>query len=310
MDANCVVKMDVSIVIPMKNNAATIGECLGRVHSQKFDGQCETLVIDSASTDGGMKIARQFPARLIEIPAESFHHAGTRNLGARETRGQAIVFLSADAVPADENWLAGLVSSLGSDGVVAAYSRQVPRPHAGPSQQFSYQWNYPAERQIKRAVDYGRLGPKVFFFSDVSSAVLRSFWEKSPFPEDIPVFEDAAMAKQVIESGQAICYEPSSVVVHSHDFSCLQLFRRYFDIGTVFRMLELERFHSAGIRFEREGRRYFFEELRFLAREKHLLSLPSCLSIDAAKYAGYFLGHRYRLLPAFLARRISLYCKS
>ncbi|MBI2192583.1 MAG: glycosyltransferase family 2 protein [Planctomycetes bacterium] len=299
--------MDASIVIPMKNNAATIGDCLERVRQQKFNGSYETLVIDSGSTDGCIDIVRRFPVRLLEIRPEEFHHARTRNLGALETTGRAIVFLSADALPVDDTWLASLVAPLGSEGISAAYSRQVPRPGASPSQQFGYAWNYPAHKEIKRAKDFDRLGPKVFFFSNVSSAVLRPVWLEFPFREDLPVFEDAALARRLIESGHAIAYEPASVVVHSHDFSCWHLFRRYFDIGMVFRMLELEHFRPRPSRFEREGRRYLIEEIRFLAQGKKLLSLPACMARDAAKYAGYFLGHRYRWMPKFLARRISIY---
>ena len=56
----------------------------------------------------------------MSIAPEAFNHGTTRNLAIAETRGDLVVLLVQDAVPADSQWLATLTAS-------------VTLPRSGPS---------------------------------------------------------------------------------------------------------------------------------------------------------------------------------
>ena len=55
------------------------------------------------------EIVRRYPVRLEHIPPATFHHARTRNYAAGLAKGEVIVFLSQDAIPSSDNWLAAFV---------------------------------------------------------------------------------------------------------------------------------------------------------------------------------------------------------
>ena len=88
--------MDISVIIPTLNEAATIGETLRRVRSS---GRCEVIVVDGGSDDGTPELARP-QADLVLSAGRG--RARQMNVGARAASGQVLLFLHADtALPPD-----------------------------------------------------------------------------------------------------------------------------------------------------------------------------------------------------------------
>jgi glycosyltransferase involved in cell wall biosynthesis len=85
-----------SVVIPVKDGSRYLPDLLAALERES---PAEVLVIDSGSTDGSVEIARAADVRVIEISAADFNHGRTRNLGAEETTGEFICFLTQDATP-------------------------------------------------------------------------------------------------------------------------------------------------------------------------------------------------------------------
>ena len=91
----------------------------------------EVLVVDSGSRDGSRAIARRRGARVIEIAPEEFSHGGTRNLLMREAAGDHVAFLTQDAVPASDGWLATLLAGFDlAPGVALVCGPYLPRRDA------------------------------------------------------------------------------------------------------------------------------------------------------------------------------------
>lgn len=84
--------MDISVIIPTLNEAATIGETLHRVRSS---GSCEVIVVDGGSRDGTPELARP-QADLVLSAGRG--RATQMNVGARAASGQVLLFLHADTV--------------------------------------------------------------------------------------------------------------------------------------------------------------------------------------------------------------------
>jgi glycosyltransferase involved in cell wall biosynthesis len=87
----------VSFVVPAYNEAAFIASCVRSI--QQAAGVLglayEIVVANDASTDDTGKIARAAGARVVDV---SFRHiAAVRNAGAREARGERLVFVDADS---------------------------------------------------------------------------------------------------------------------------------------------------------------------------------------------------------------------
>lgn len=295
-----------SILIPTKNGAQDIGACLEAIFSQKGAGPLEVLVIDSGSTDATVEITRRYPVRLEQIPPETFHHARTRNYAAGLAKGEVLVFLSQDAIPASEAWLAAFLSDLKQQGVGAVYGRQLPKAESGLERRSAFAAMYGGARIVKMPMDGVGLGHKYYHFSNANSAIWKKVWEATRFPEELKVFEDVGIAKRILDSGWSIVYEPGAAVYHSHDFPVGILFKRYFDIGVVYQRLGIWNDRSRASLW-RDGWGAFKGKLSLLLKEERPTGTGSSLVKDVGKYAAIQLGRHERLLPRAVKKKLSLY---
>ena len=121
----------VTVAIPVLNGAEYLDEVLGAVRAQEVDLDVELLIVDSGSTDGSLEIAERHGARVHQIPKSDFSHGGTRNLMMELAEGDRVAFLTQDATPADEGWLAALLEGFDqADDVAAVFGPHVARDEA------------------------------------------------------------------------------------------------------------------------------------------------------------------------------------
>jgi len=298
--------IETSILIPTKNGGEDFEACLAGIYAQKGARPFEVIVIDSGSTDNTLEIARRYPVRLEQIPPETFHHARTRNYAAGLAKGEVLVFLSQDAIPASETWLAAFLSNLKEPGVGAVYGRQLPRAESGLERRSAFAVMYGGARIVKLPMDGVGLGHKYYHFSNANSAIRRGVWEVTRFPEELKVFEDVGIAKRILDSGWSIVYEPQAAVYHSHDFPVDILFKRYFDIGVVYQRLGIWNDRSRASLW-REGWGAFKGKLSLLLKEGAAKGIGSSLVKDIGKYVAIQLGRNEKLLPRAIKKKMSLY---
>src|SRR5665811_731333 len=115
-----------SIVLLTRNSARTIRSVLDGVMKQRFNDY-EILLIDSCSDDDTLKIANDYPCKVVSIKLEDFGHGRTRNYAAGLAKGEFIVFLTHDSVPETKDWLSELLKPFSDKKVVGVYGQQVPR---------------------------------------------------------------------------------------------------------------------------------------------------------------------------------------
>jgi len=293
-----------SIIIPTKNEEANIGRCLGAVYGQSVDFPFEVVVIDSGSRDRTMEIVRKFPARLLEIAPNEFHHARTRNLGGTVSSGKYLVFLSGDAFPADQGWLSSLLRNFDDAGIAAVYGRQLPKEDAAPERIFFMQHRYGPERLVKNANSNGTGKYQLYQFSNVNSAIRREVWERTPFPVDINACEDFSFAIQVLRQGYSIAYEPQAAVLHSHNYTLLKSFQQYFDNGVVYQRRQVWDGQQRD-RMRSDGFGYLWNEMIYLVERGAGHRLPYVLCYEGARYMGIVFGRQERLLPVAFKKMAS-----
>lgn len=86
----------ISVVIPNRNGASTLGQCLAAALASDYR-RFEVVLVDDGSEDASVEIARRFPCRLVRLPRrEGVSRA--RNAGARAARGELLLFVDSDCL--------------------------------------------------------------------------------------------------------------------------------------------------------------------------------------------------------------------
>ncbi|WP_344983686.1 glycosyltransferase family 2 protein [Deinococcus rubellus] len=295
-----------SIIIPILNPDSYVEQLLLKM--QRVYESENPIFLDSSSKNRSLLDLMPRDTMIHKIERKDFNHGATRNLGARlaaEQSAEILVFMTQDALPANERWLEELTAPIVSGESVATFARQLPRPGASLLEQFSRYFNYPESSRLRSQSDIERLGVKAFFFSNVCSAVRADvFWEVGGFPEDVIMNEDMTLAAKLLRAGHTIKYVAESEVIHSHDYTLKQQFRRNFDVGAFFAdagtLLAGAHVGSEGLRFVREQMRYVLQHGR-----AELLGL---VVLEAAtKFTAFQLGKRHALLPLRVKKKLSMH---
>lgn len=247
------------------------------------------------------------PLAVCHIGREEFDHGGTRAAAAAMTDAEILLFMTQDAVPADEYLIERLVRRLGNgDGetVAAAYARQLPAEDCHFLERYTRTFNYPAQSAVRSQKDLPRLGIKTYLCSNVCAAYVRRAYEKmGGFEKQIIFNEDMVLAARLIKAGYRIAYEADAQVIHSHNYSGAQQFHRNFDLA-VSQADYPEIF--AQVRSESEGIRLVKDTARYLMKNGRFYLLPKLIWQSGCKYLGYFAGKHYRRLPAAWVRWCSM----
>jgi rhamnosyltransferase len=216
-----------------------------------------------------------------------------------------LVYMTQDAILADSSALHNLLRAFDDPQVAAAFGRQLPRPGSGPIEAHSRIFNYPEESSLRSLESRDRLGIKTIFLSNSLSAYRRSaLMAVGGFPSHVIFGEDTVTAARLIQAGCKIAYVSDARAYHSHPYTVLQEFRRYFDIGVLHRREAwlLDNFGKAS----GEGKRFVLSELRHL-RNAAPWQIPSALLRTGAKMLGYRLGRQEAHIPLPLKRAFSMH---
>ncbi len=311
-------KKTVDVIIPTYRPDERFERLIGRLKQQTHRPAAIRIInTDASAWDLSPALAAEFERGrtdcgialfVCHISKEEFDHGGTRNRAAAASPADVLLFMTQDAVPADTHLIGNLLEFLGQekDGaqVAAAYARQLPGEDCGFIERYTRGFNYGGAGMVKSAEDLPRLGIKTYFCSNVCAAYLHEIYDRMGGFEAPAIFnEDMIFAARLINSGYRIAYAAEARVVHSHNYSGVQQFRRNFDLA-VSQADHPEIF--ADVRSENEGMRLVKDTARYLIRSGRGLYLFPLVWQSACKYAGYCLGKRYRRLPMGLVKKCSM----
>ena len=166
--------------------------------------------------------------------------------------------------------------------------------------------NYPDASYVRCWRDRHRFGFRTVFISNSFAAYRRDVLaEYGYFPERQLFGEDTCAVANLLENGYCVAYVSEARVSHSHNYSLVQDFRRYFDIG-VFHACNSEMLIKFGSPTG-AGKNFVRSELAFLCRQGQYHRLPESILRSGAKFVAYQLGKRYKKLPKQLAPFLSLH---
>lgn len=281
--------MSVSVILPTLDAADGIATLLVALKRQTRPPE-EILVVDSGSQDGTAELARAHGARVMSIPRNQFDHGGTRDAALRETAGEFVLFLTQDALPADERYIEHLLKPFADERIAATSGRQLPRPDARPYVRAVQLYRYPPQSRAWGSEEREALGIRAYHLSDVCSTYRRSAYEAvGGFPHPLPTNEDMLIAAAFLDAGYRLAYCADAAVVHSHNLTLRQEYRRNVLIGRFLR----EYGERLGNPCETgEGLRMVRQVLSQLLRSGHPLECPAFVADCAARLLGSRAGRR------------------
>ena len=286
----------VSIIMRSFNEGWALRETLPALQSQDYENW-ELIVVDSGSTDGSVELIKQAkPSHFKQIQAKDYNPSRVMNDGMRLARGEFGIFLNADATPQGTSWLRPLAAALQDPQTAAVFGRQIPRPNCEAVYAHDYERCFGPNRQSSGWEH---------FFSMVSSGLRKDIWSKRGFLEKMQYSEDDEYTRWCRAQGYRVVYCPESVVMHSHNYTPDQAYKRSF--GEARALAAVWTGRPGQINWARTVLLGWLNNLRgdfaFCARNGRLRELPHAAHIRwrqrRAKLAGFRDGWSfYRKNPA------------
>ncbi len=209
----------VSVIMRSYNEGWALRETLPSLQAQEYRNW-ELIVIDSGSTDGSVDLLRRAnPRHFVQIRHEDYNPSRVMNHGMELASSEFGIFLNADATPQGPNWLRPLVGALQDPETAAVFGRQIPRSNCQAVYYNDYERCFGENRESSRWEHY---------FSMVSSGLRKDIWARRGFLEKLQYSEDDEYTRWCREQGYRVAYCPESVVMHSHNYTSQQVYRRYF----------------------------------------------------------------------------------
>ncbi len=299
----------VEVMIPVYKPDQRFARLLERLREQTFPVSRILVVNTEEKYWKPELVGKADNLEIHHIEKEHFDHGGTRNMGAGLLKGDILIFMTDDAVPKGRRLVERLVAALSQKGpngetMAMAYARQLPDQDCQAVERYTRSFNYPKEGCVKTRADLSRLGIKTYFASNVCCAYQREAFEKlGGFVSPAIFNEDMIFAAGAVKAGYGIAYASEARVIHSHNLTWMQQFRRNFDLA-VSQADHPEVF--LGVPSEGEGIRMIKTAAKQMLKQGQPEQLPVLIMGSACKYAGYRLGKLYRVLP----RPLVLWCST
>ena len=220
----------VTVVIPARNCAAELPECLNAVSAQTYRGELDVLVAVAPSTDDTRNAAAaagcRWPLQIIQNPAGSTS-AGL-NLAIGAAAGEVIVRVDAQArLPAD--YVEQAVATLKRTGAANVGGVQRPVGRGDLSRIIAAALSSPfggGPAAFRRGSGEGPVDTVYLGVFDI--AALRSV---GGFDESLERNQDYELNWRLREQGRLVWLDPALVVEYRPRSSWSGLARQYFDYG-------------------------------------------------------------------------------
>jgi len=215
--------MRVSIIVAAYNAEETIGPCLAALLDQSLPGsQYEVIVVDDGSTDNTPTIAQGFQVSLFRQKNQG--PAVARNLGAKESIGEIILFTDSDCEP-DHHWVEEMYRAfqneaeniIGAKGFYRTRQQQIAARFA----QIEYENKYDLVRK-----------EKYIDFIDTYSAGYRRdvFLDNGGFDSIYTTAsgEDSELSYRLALKGCKMVVVPDAIVYHRHPDTLMKYLKKKF----------------------------------------------------------------------------------
>jgi len=191
-------------VIPVRNDAARLRDCLNSIHASAQCSEIEILVVDNGSTDNSVEVARKGDATVLSLPG--LRVSALRNRGAAAASGDLLAFIDSDH-EIGRGWVSSAFQSL-EDGSVAA-AGALCYPPRNPT------W----VQRIYDGLRDHRAGRRDVNWLGSGNLVVRrdAFVAVGGFDQELEVCEDVDLCQKLRAAGYRLVSNPRLESIHNGD---------------------------------------------------------------------------------------------
>jgi len=213
-----------SVIIPSYNSEQYLSGSLELITKYLDLTQNEVIVVDDASTDQSLSIAKKFPVRVIERDLNG-GPAAARNTGVRVAKGKVYVFIDADVLIGSDTF--NLISKQfledpSIDAITGLFSLDISREDNFPTAYKNRYMNF-VFKQCNKNVN--------FLFGSIAAIKNESFIS---WPEHLRYGEDAFLGQLISGCGGSIRLNHDLQIRHLKKYSYLSLFKNDFLVSRNF----------------------------------------------------------------------------
>jgi cellulose synthase/poly-beta-1,6-N-acetylglucosamine synthase-like glycosyltransferase len=214
----------ISVIVPVRNAARTIGACLDGLEAQSVSrDRYEVIVVDDGSTDDTRDKVKGYSVILLTQAHQG--PAAARNRGVGAARGEIVLFTDADCVP-DREWIEEMVRPFTDPEVVGVKGAYLTRQEEVVARFVQREYEERYERMARR---------RFIDFIDTYSAGYRRevFLAQGGFDAGYPnaSVEDQELSFRLAERGYKMVFNPRAAVYHQHPGGVTAYFKRKLNIG-------------------------------------------------------------------------------
>lgn len=212
--------MQISVIVPVRNEESSIGALLEMLLSQTLP-PAEIVITDGGSTDATTTVIQKYidngaPVRLIRT-TRALPGRG-RNLAVAHSTSEWVAFTDAGIEP-QTDWLASLAEQASDGSVDVVYGSYEPRTD-------TFFKECAAIAYISPPVDIEGVSMRPRFIA--SALMRRSVWEAvGGFPEHLRSAEDLLFMNQVEEKAFRVAYAPRAIVRWDLQPNIWRTFKRF-----------------------------------------------------------------------------------
>lgn len=286
--------MTIDIICPLYNAQSFIENLQKSIENQENYNDVKNIrYIITKGKDKTEQMIEQLKTKNEKIiykiiDSKDFSHSLTREKEAFESNADIIVFITQDVIVKKDNWLKELVKPIEENIVDATYSRQICNIKKS-IEYYTRKKNYPGESFIRTKNDIDKLGIKAFFYSDAASAIKRDTFIKLNGYDNLnlPTNEDMYIAYKLLKNDYKIKYCAKSEVIHSHNFSIKETYRRYKTYGEFLKIV-----HEINLKSNKAGGGLAKYILTSALKDCNLVVIFKFLPNMIARYMGMKVGRK------------------
>ena len=220
----------ISVIVPVRNSAKTIGDLMESLMRLEYDHEkIEIVVVDGDSSDGTRKIVKEYPVLLVDEEGKGLNAA--RNTGIKWSTGEIVAYTDGDCV-VPPGWARSIARNFWSPmvgfvgGNVEGYDKEdflsIYMDETFFNVTPSFKWRQVATRLNLRQFP---AGCNMAFRRDALTKI-DYFDERIEFG-----FDDLIPVEEVGDSGFRIVLDPDVYVYHKHRALLGEMLSQHFNYG-------------------------------------------------------------------------------